>query len=395
MGTFHSHRRAWLAGAASLILITGALAYRRCTAKAPAYVEVAVRELKQTIVSSGQVMPPAEVRLESLLTTKVRAIHKREGDVVTAGEVILELDDSDLVAAIATAEAAVAQARAGKLGVRTSTLSQASEGLSQIRANLREARSDLERQRAMFAGDVVTASVLEKAQRAVSIFESQEKAALAQVRASSQGGATQLSASAALAVAEAQLAAVKVSLERATIAAPMDGIISERFVEIGEVVRPGSALLVLTAQGRTRIVLEPDERNLALLRLGQRAVVSAEAYPAETFDATLAYIAPAVNGARGTIEVRLNVANPPAYLRPNMTVSVELQVATHSQALALPKTAIAELGSARAWVGVLGPRGKVARREVALGLIGDDLVEIVSGLNAGERVVLDPRAAGN
>ena len=76
------------------------------------------------------------------------------------------------------------------------------------------------------------------------------------------------------------------------------------------------------------MVLEPDERNLALLRKGQRAVVSAEAYPSQSFDATLGYIAPAVNGERGTIEIRLDVPEPPSYLRPNMTVSVELQIET-------------------------------------------------------------------
>jgi HlyD family secretion protein len=150
--------------------------------------------------------------------------------------------------------------------------------------------------------------------------------------------------------------------------------------------------LVLTARGRTRIVLEPDERNLALLALGQKAAVSAEAFPESSFEATLGYIAPAVNGERGTIEVRLDVPNPPAYLRPNMTVSVELSIETRSHSLALPLAAVQDLGSARPWVGVLGARGRVEHRDVHLGLRGDTLVEVSSGLASGERVVFEPPA---
>ena len=221
------------------------------------------------------------------------------------------------------------------------------------------------------------------------IYESQEKAADLQVKAASGGGSSTLTASAAIAVAEAQLAVTKINKARARIVAPIDGVITTRFVEVGESVRPGAALLVLTAKGRTRVLLEPDERNLALLAKGQRAAVSAEAFPSESFEATLSYIAPAVSADRGTIEVRLDVPNPPAYLRPNMTVSVELHIETRADALSLPLTAVQDLGSARPWVGVLGARGKVEQREIKLGLRGDELVEITSGLESGERVVFE------
>ena len=119
-------------------------------------------------------------------------------------------------------------------------------------------------------------------------------------------------------------------------------------------------------------------------------MVSAEAYPSQSFDATLGYIAPAVNGERGTIEIRLDVPEPPSYLRPNMTVSVELQIETRRDALSLPLAAVQQISSAHPWVGVLDAHGKVERREVRIGLRGDELVDIASGLTAGERVVYEP-----
>jgi HlyD family secretion protein len=361
--------------------------------KTPETVEVHAQELRQTIVSSGQVMPPAEVRIDSLATGAVREIGKREGDLVKAGDVLVRLDEGEIDALIAQAEAAVAQARAGKTTLKATTLPQALETAGQIRANLGQARSELARQKKLFEGGVINASALETAENAVRIYESQEKAADLQVKAASNGGSATLSASATIALAEAQLAVTKVNKDRARIIAPMDGVITTRFVEVGETVRPGTALLVLTANGRTRIQLEPDERNLALLAKGQRAAVSAEAFPNESFEATLSYIAPAVNADRGTIEVRLDVPTPPAYLRPNMTVSVELQIQTRENALSLPLTAVQDLGSARPWVGVLGAHGKVTPREIQVGLRGDELVEVLSGVTEGERVVFEPPLA--
>lgn len=371
-------------------VVGGVLVYRRFTGTPPEAVEVRARALVQTIVSSGQVMPPAEVRLDSLLTSTVKDILKREGDTVRAGDILLLLDDGEIRAARAQASAAVSQARAGKSSLKVTTLPQADAALAQIRASLAEALSDRDRQRKLFRAGVITSSALEKVESAANIYTSQEQAALLQVKAASRGGSATLTASAAIALAEAQLASVEVNEERARIIAPMDGVITERLVEAGEVVRPGSPLLVLSASGRTRIVLEPDERNLALLALGQKAAVSAEAFPESSFEATLGYIAPAVNGERGTIEVRLDVPNPPAYLRPNMTVSVELSIATRSHSLALPLAAVQDLGSSRPWVGVLGSHGKVEHRNVQLGLRGDTLVEISSGVTSGERVVFEP-----
>lgn len=378
--------------AITVVIAAGIGGYRLFGKKAPESVEVRAQELRQTIVSSGQVMPPAEVRLDSLSTSTVREIAKREGDTVKAGDVLIRLDEGEIDALIAQAEAGVTQARAGKTTLKATTLPQALETTSQIRANLGQARSELARQKKLYEAGVINASALESAESAVRIYESQEKAATLQVTAASSGGSATLSASAAIALAEAQLAVTKVNKERARVIAPMDGIITTRFVEVGESVRPGTALLVLTANGRTRIQLEPDERNLALLAKGQRAAVSAEAYPNESFEAALSYIAPAVNADRGTIEVRLDVPNPPAYLRPNMTVSVELQIETRENALSLPLTVVQDLGSARPWVGVLGERGKIVSREIQIGLRGDELVEVLSGVSAGERVVFEPPA---
>ena len=84
----------------------------------------------------------------------------------------------------------------------------------------------------------------------------------------------------ALAQAHAALGAANVRLEQTVIRAPADGVLIARNVEPGDVVQPGKELMVLAPAGETQIVVQIDEKNLSQLKLGQKALASADAYPA-------------------------------------------------------------------------------------------------------------------
>jgi HlyD family secretion protein len=207
------------------------------------------------------------------------------------------------------------------------------------------------------------------------------------LRAVSNGGSGAQRASATAALAQAQLDRARVDLARTEIHAPADGTLLARYVEPGDLVSPGSQLLTLSTKGDTRVVIEPDERSLAFIQLGQHARVSTEAFPNQVFDATVAYIAPSVNPKRGTIEVRLNVAKPPAYLRPDMTVSTEVSVGQEAQALVVPTPAVYSRLNAP-WLYVI-QEGRVHKRSIELGVTDVQNSQIKSGVAAGEIVVLD------
>jgi HlyD family secretion protein len=134
-------------------------------------------------------------------------------------------------------------------------------------------------------------------------------------------------------------------------------------------------------------VIEPDERNLAWLRVGQTGKVSADAYPEQIVDAQITYIAPAVDRQRGSIEVRLRVPDPPATLRPDMTVSVDLTVAAKKNVLTAPSDAIRDAATPAPWTLVVDA-GVVVRRAVTVGITGEGRSEIASGVSERDRVVL-------
>ncbi|MGB5265251.1 MAG: HlyD family efflux transporter periplasmic adaptor subunit, partial [Polyangiales bacterium] len=155
----------------------------------------------------------------------------------------------------------------------------------------------------------------------------------------------------------------------------------------GEVIQPGEALVTFAGDGPLEVRIQPDESNLALLRLGQRALISAEAFPDQRVDASLARIAPSIDPIRGTVEVDLSIDDE-LDLRPDMTVTVEIEVGRVESALLVPSWLIRDFGSESPWL-MVAEDGEARRRDVKLGLEGDDLVEVVSGLSE-EDAVLPP-----
>jgi HlyD family secretion protein len=98
------------------------------------------------------------------------------------------------------------------------------------------------------------------------------------------------------------------------------------------------------------------------------------------------WIAPAVDPAQGTVEVRLAVPSPPAYLRADMTVSINVEVLRRVGALVVPRELVRDAGSDVPWV-VVARDGRAVRRAVRLGITGDREVEILAGLAEGDRVL--------
>ena len=161
-------------------------------------------------------------------------------------------------------------------------------------------------------------------------------------------------------------------------------------VEPGQIVQPGRALLGLALAGPLQLVAQVDERYLGQLQPGQVAAVLADAYPTQRFTARVLSIAPLVDAQRGAIEVKFSLPPPlPAFLREDMTLSVEVETARREQALVVPADALRgdESTGPSVW---LARDGRVEARKVRLGLRTLDAVEILDGLSAGEVVLLGP-----
>jgi HlyD family secretion protein len=318
----------WMVAAAgAVVAAAGVLAFLQFSAPKVEVAKAARRDVVQTVVASGRVAAPNRVDIGSQVVGAVTEVPVAEGQSVRAGQTLIVLESSE--------------ARANE---------------AQAKANLANAAAQLERNRRLQAQGFVGKSVLDDTERN---FE----------------------------VARTQLDAARAKLGYTTIRSPSTGTLIARDVERGDVVQPGKVLMVLSPHGETQLVLQIDERNLSRLKLGQRALASADAYAAQRFPAELVYINPGIDPQRGTVEVKLRVAEPPPYLRQDMTVSVDIEVERHAGALAVPSSAVHELAGPAPWVlAVQG--GRTVKRPVKVGLRGEGSVEIVEGLAEGELVLL-------
>jgi HlyD family secretion protein len=343
-------------------------------------------ELLQTVVASGRVMTPQRVSIGAVITERVARIPVEEGQRVRRGDVLFVLDDRDERAAIEQARAAVAQADARIRQIREVGLPVAEQALAQTQANLLQSQQQFDRAQDLKGKGFVSQSALDDAKRNLDVAKSQVEAARLQVATNRPTGSDFLVATTALSQARAAFDAAQARLDQTVVPAPVDGTLIGRNVEPGDVVQPGKVLMVLAPAGETQIVVEIDEKNLSQLRIGQHAIASADAYPRERFDAELFYVNPGIDALRGSVEVKLRVPAPPAYLRQDMTASVDIEVGRRANALTIPSGAVFDAAGREPWVlAVDGQRA--TRRPVKLGLKGEGRVEVLEGLVEGEHVV--------
>jgi HlyD family secretion protein len=348
-------------------------------------------DLVQTVVASGHVETPYRVEIGSQITGMVSDVPVQEGQHVTRGQPLIALERHELEAAFVQAQGAVAQAEARLRQLKELTLPLARENLVQAQATLRNVQATFDRTSELARGGNATRAALDDAQRALDVARTQVNAAQFQVFTASPGGSDYVMAQTQLDQAKANLEAARSRLDYETITAPRDGVLIARNVERGMIVQPGRALLVLAPSGDVQLVVQIDERNLGLIALGQTAVASADAYPDQRFSAKVTYINPGVDIARASVEVKLIVPDPPAYLRQDMTVSVDIEVARRGGTLALPQRSVRDIMSGEPWVMVVR-NGRAYQQPVRIGLRGNARVEILSGAQEGELVV--PTNAG-
>ena len=349
------------------------------------------RDLLQTVVASGRVETPHRVDVGSQIIGTVARVPVAEGQVVKAGDVLIELASTELQSAQRQAEQAVMQAKGRLRQLNDLQGPVVQQTLRQAQASLDAARASGQRSLALFEQGFIGQAALDESRKALALADAQVLAAQKQVASTQAGGAEHSLAVGAVAEAQANAEAVRAKARYAVIQAPVSGQLIGRSVEVGDVVQAGKVLMTLSPEGATQLVVQIDEKNLRLIALGQQALASADAYPQQKFKAQVAYINPGINAQTGAVEVKLDVSEPVQTLRQDMTVSVDLVVARKAQVLALQVGHINDINGPAPWVW-LRDAGHAVRRPVRLGLRGGAWVEVLDGLREGDAVITSPIA---
>lgn len=383
-----------VAVAAVVVLGAAVLGWARWRGPVVDAFAVQAAPLVRTVQVSARVEALTRVDVGATLTGRVAEVLVREGDAVRAGQPLLRLETDELRATLAQARASEQQAQARLSGLRTTGRAQAQAALAQADAGVVAARAEMERAQALVAQGFVSGSRLDEARRALQVAEAQQANARAQVAANRDGGTDEVQAQAQWQAAKAATEAAQARLAQAELRAPTDGRVLTRDVEPGQIVQPGKALLALALAGPTVLVAQADERFLDQLATGQPATVVADAYAGQRFAARLSRIAPRVDAQRGAIEVKFEMTDaPPAFLREDMTLSVEVETARRDRALALPLAALRPGADEASATVLVAADGRAQARTVRLGVRTLQAVEVQDGLQDGELVLLGEASA--
>jgi HlyD family secretion protein len=350
--------------------------------------KVEQRDFVQTVVASGHVENAHRVDIGAQLTGTVKRVPVAEGQMVQAGQLLIELENTELQASLKQAEFNVQQAAAKLRQLREVQVPVTAHALHQAMVTQETSQQALKRSQDLYDKGFTGQAALDEFKRMALVTQSQVLSLKDQMASLNEGGSDSVLAQANLSQAKAGSELAHARLRYAQISAPSSGTLISRNVEPGDVVQAGKVLMVLSPTGTTELVVQIDEKHLSQLKIGQAATASADAYSKEQFPAVLSYINPGVDAQRGSVTVKLQVPQAPSYLQQDMTVSLNIEVAKRSQAILLATEAVRDIEKS-AWVLQI-VKGKAVRQPIQIGLRGPGYCEVLKGLQPNDVVIRDP-----
>ncbi len=383
-------KRRWVWVAGIVVVIAAALlAWLSLRGPEVAAIEMHYAPLVRSLQFSARVATLSRVDVGSTITARVVKVLVDDGAAVRRGDVLLQLESDELRAGLTQAQASASQAEARLAGLRSTGRTAARAAVMQADATVRTAHAELIRSQQLVAQGFISASRLDEVQRVLDVARAQQTSAQAQSQANADAGTDIMQAEAQLAQGRAAVITAQARLAQTQVVAPANARVLTRQVEPGQIVQAGKALMSLALAGPTQLVAQVDERFLEQLQTGQRTSVVADAFPDQRFTARVLSIASAVDAQRGAIEVKFSLDTvPPAFLREDMTLSVEVETAKRERALVLPLGTLRSQASSTSATVLMALEGRAQVRPVRLGLRTLDAAEVLEGLAQGDIVLL-------
>jgi HlyD family secretion protein len=326
----------WLLGAVVLLAGAGAGAWayfgREQLPEVTAET-IRARDLEAIVSASGKVQPRRQVNISANTMGRVTRLAVEEGQRVTTGQFLLEIDPRSLEGQLQRGEASVAAARSG--------LEQARTNVEQAQVTLELSRQNLKRQEELWKDGLTSRESLDRAQNEVEVRQTELAARRQEVQTREQQ----------IKQEQASLATTRYNLTQVIISSPMDGIVTRRNIEQGENVvvgtmnNAGTVLLTVADMANIQAEVEVDETDVPSVALGQQAVVTIDAVPDRTFRGHVTEIgnSPIQTGTSTTttaqatnFKVVITIDEPVPDVRPGFTCTADITTATKKNVVAVP-----------------------------------------------------------
>jgi len=412
-----------------IVVVLGGMAWANLSVKRTSGVTINVekieaRDLEAQVTASGKVQPRRTVKVSNEASGKVLRLAVREGDVVTKGQVLVDIDPTQLQTIVEQREASLATAR--------SQLSQTEVSVDNAKIALSQAQDTLKRAEASASSGLIPREQLDRARNEVKTYTSNLKSTEQSVLTQQQRVKQE----------EANLASAQIDLTKVRVVSPINGIVTQRLIEEGETARynaigGGTDLLAIADMSGIEAEIEVDETDIPFIKIGQLTKVSIDALPGKEFPGRVTEVgnspiqAGGATGGRATnFKVKVTIDGTVPDVRPGFTCTAVVTTATRKKVLSVPIQAmtvrekIVDAGgnivadtpvaaasgtpvatptpgaalkdgqSRKEIEGVFLVRdGKAVFAPVKIGIAGDKYYEVLGGLKEGDEVVTGPPTA--
>ena len=363
-------------------------------ANSPAVVDVTTaqaitRDLPRFFEATGSLAGDQQTDVAPSIAGKVVAVGVDLGSYVKRGQMIVRLDDVDSKLRVAQAQAQVEQSKAAvrqaeeKVGLRPGQAFDPNRvpEVANARVALELAEKNLRRSEKLIESGDVSRSFYDQQKAQRDQLKEQYESALSLAR---QNYAAVMTARANVANAESQLGLARRALSYALVFSPIDGYVAERNADLGEYVSPTTKVATVVRIDPLRIRIDIPEQAIPEVRIGQSVSVTTSAWPDKNFSGRIARISPNVTANSRTLSVEADIENGGGALKPGQFATVRILQSRSQPAVLIPARAVlTESGVSRVFV---IKDGRAEQRLVQLGQSESDLVEVKSGIAAGEQV---------
>lgn len=385
----------------TLLLVTTVMILTACSKEkekeaepiAPVQVtEVRSDSIQRIIAADGILRALDQSAIMPKISAPVRKFYVNRGDHVKKGQLLAILENGDLAAAVVDAKGSYDQAAANYRNTSSATVPdevvKAQADVQAARQQVDAAKKLLDSREQLYREGALARRLVDEASVAYAQAKSQFDTAQKHLESMQSVGRQETVKGAAgqLESAKGKYEAAQAQLSYSEVRSPISGVVADRAVFAGEMAAAGAALLTIVDVSSVIARLNVPQAEAAHIRVGQSAHITATDSAVET-NGKVTVVSPAVDPQSTTVEVWVQAPNAGERLRPGGTVHVAIAAETIPNALVVPAEALLPSNEGGAVLMVVGADSVAHQHKVQLGVRTADSVQIVSGVNAGEKVV--------
>lgn len=349
-------------------------------------------EVNSFLKVTGVVEANETVRVTSEIMGQAKEIKVKDSEEIKKGDVLIVLGNEQIKIQVAQAQATLDSIQASsdkiKSGARPQEIKQAESAVLQAKINRDGAEENYLRMEKLFSEKAISEQQYEQAKNQYEIADAQYQSARESYELVIEGASEEdlKSFEAQVRQAKAALDLAKYQLKNTQITAPISGKATSITVSSGEMISPSMPLLTIIDVSRIFVKVGISEKDISKIKIGQTVVLEIDAFPEEIFKGEVVSKGVAVDQISKTLEVKIEILQPEVDIPIGVFARGDILVKTNKNALIIPSSALSRKKDG-IYVYVI-EEGIARQKEVELGIIQDERVEILSGLSVGQEIVV-------